>query len=411
MYWNHLKNDGLHNLYNDWLEQNPPYLPKKYLPKPIRGEPENEERLRFNNAINEMKTNREILASRATRFKTKTEIADNEMEEFIRSKCSSTILQDLVIEIWKEDCSKEESKSRTIWEEKCKWHEEKRTESLNKITERTDTRKSLNTARQFSNSNRQKSRTYSPKRFESRPYPNMPPLRRPSFRPSRQGHRQQSGQFQGRQQCPFNRSYSNQRRQSSPRYIKNSWNPQARFQNNQPRRRTFTHNQRGRNTNRTFSVNQPRGRSKNRSFPNIQRFTPNNYPTPRSRSRSRTRSRTRNNNYSRWYSNNQSSKNRIRSRSNERRVRFTNRQSFLAGAGRNISFRDNSHLSTSRGDQEQMNLDRAIAMSIAQEDMEEEELIQRENMTTREEDNSRTAATLDDSTTPVKDLMSPTNRI
>lgn len=406
MYWNHIKNQGLYELYEKWLNQSPPHIPRKYLPKHIQGEPENEEKIRYSLAIDEMKMNQELFASRATRFLSKTETADIEMKEFIQSKCTPPVLQDLIYNIWKDDCLREEAKSRLIWEKKCRWHEDKRMEAIyarekNDTTNTSNSRRNspnyrrINNYRKRSPSNHD--RYVSPRFFKprsNRRYNNNIQDSRWNYRrpPPSSPSPLTKGQWQRR--GPTNRPpVQNNRYQS--RYRPMTINRRYQNHRNQSYSRAFNQNYPRRNAHRP-RYQEHRIRT-NHQTPQVRQ---NNYNQFRSRSRTRQdRRRTFRNNYSTSRSRSQSFS-RSRSNSRFRYPRsYDNRRSFLAGVGRNVTFREETQFITSRLDQEQQDLDHAIAMSVAEAEAEVEAAAQT-TINTRGDQ-------LDESETYVKDLYSP----
>lgn len=121
-YWNAFKCDKYVETYSHWISKESPILPRKYLIKEIKGESEEENKLRWDLAISSFQTDISIIQSKQVRYKQKYIALDSEMMEEIR-RISTGKITEKMNEMWIRDISKEEEKSRKIWQGKEKFLE------------------------------------------------------------------------------------------------------------------------------------------------------------------------------------------------------------------------------------------------------------------------------------------------
>lgn len=117
-FWNALKCEKYSETYSQWISMEAPILPRKYLIKEITGEPEEETRLRWDLSLSRFKTDIAIIKNKYSRFKRKYETVDTEINEEI-SKIATGSIQEKLREIWIQNISKEEEKSRKLWVSKA----------------------------------------------------------------------------------------------------------------------------------------------------------------------------------------------------------------------------------------------------------------------------------------------------
>lgn len=299
---------------------------KKYRPKIIQGEPENEKRERFNHAMRTVQKDISLSIMRATRFSNEYNMIDQEIREIIHQNAQGRV-EEIILNMWKIDTQREENRSKEIWQKKEQWLREQKEKGM------MDTEQE---SRIYQNQNRNRRRIpfRSPSTYRQRSTSRTPiqhqqtrqrsrsrtPSRRRNFAPQyRSRGRSNSRPYNLRQNTFRNRSksFDNQRRNYNTYYNSNSngWNvrPQrwnTRQQRSPYRRQNFNHQriQPGRpQSRRFFGRNQGNNRSTSR-----RRFT--------SRSNSRQRDTSRQGHRSGQFTN--------------QHVR-QNQQHFLYGAGRN----------------------------------------------------------------------------
>ncbi|CAG2210251.1 unnamed protein product [Mytilus edulis] len=92
-YWNAFKCDKYVETYSHWISKESPILPRKYLIKEIKGEPEEETKLRWDLAISSFQTDISIIQSKQARYKQKYIALDSEMMEEIRRISTGNITE------------------------------------------------------------------------------------------------------------------------------------------------------------------------------------------------------------------------------------------------------------------------------------------------------------------------------
>lgn len=118
-YWNAFKCDKNVETYSHWILKESPILSRKYL---IKGEPEEETKLRWNLAISSFQTDISIIQSKQACYKQKYIALDSKMMEKIRLISTGNITEKMN-EMWTPDISKKEEKSSKIWQGKEKFLE------------------------------------------------------------------------------------------------------------------------------------------------------------------------------------------------------------------------------------------------------------------------------------------------
>ena len=123
-----LRNENTAKVYETWINNSPPIIPRKMQMKPIKGEPESQTKLREKQVIQNFQTEIELMKLRAESHEEKYKNIDSEMEELINKKVSGQ-RGDQVKKLWKEECVREELRSRERWEtSNTKWRENYETE-------------------------------------------------------------------------------------------------------------------------------------------------------------------------------------------------------------------------------------------------------------------------------------------
>ena len=124
-YWKSYRNLKLSNIYNKWLENDPVTIPKKFQPKPIRGESEFQKELKTKLATDQMKCEVELLKVHAKNHQQQYESIDRQIAHKIEEQFPSN--QDNVaiwISKWQSLCKTEEDLSEDIWKKKENWYQQ-----------------------------------------------------------------------------------------------------------------------------------------------------------------------------------------------------------------------------------------------------------------------------------------------
>ena len=120
-YWSYLRTENLIKKYEEWCSNDPAIIPRKYTPKLIESEPEEQKEIRMRYAKNSMKCDMEIMKLRITNFQSKYEAVDEAMISEIEANTKDQITKATLIELWKKECQEQEEKSKEIWKEKEEW--------------------------------------------------------------------------------------------------------------------------------------------------------------------------------------------------------------------------------------------------------------------------------------------------
>ena len=120
-YWSYLRTENLIKKYEEWCSNDPAIIPRKYTPKLIEEEPEEQKEIRMRYAKTSMKCDMEIMKLRITNFQSKYEAVDEAMISEIEAKTKDQITKATLIELWKKECQEQDEKSKEIWKEKEEW--------------------------------------------------------------------------------------------------------------------------------------------------------------------------------------------------------------------------------------------------------------------------------------------------
>lgn len=119
-YWNHLRFLRTAVTYDKWLGKATPVLPRKFRPLSIPGEAEEDKAIRRELALKTYESEIRILKNKAKRCEESFTKIDTEMMQIIANKSSDETCESL-IQLWKQDCEKEEEKSGRIWQKSQSW--------------------------------------------------------------------------------------------------------------------------------------------------------------------------------------------------------------------------------------------------------------------------------------------------
>ena len=122
IFWLYFKNKNLAQKYKDWLDSTPVEIPKKFLPKVIPGEAEEQRKISMCTAKNIMKSQMEMMEIRFKNFKLIYEAIDQEIYSEIESSTNNDQTKATLRQMWITDCENEEQNSETFWKEKGEWY-------------------------------------------------------------------------------------------------------------------------------------------------------------------------------------------------------------------------------------------------------------------------------------------------
>ena len=121
-YWNYLRSDKTANIYVEWLEKENPVLPRKFRPRTITGEHEDDRQIRRDTAISAFKAEIRIIKNRTERYRTAYVKVDSEMSEIFEKRSGhNDEIRDRLNMMWKKECSNEEERSESIWAKTQDW--------------------------------------------------------------------------------------------------------------------------------------------------------------------------------------------------------------------------------------------------------------------------------------------------
>ena len=113
-YWNSYKTGKEAEQYQQCISKENPLILRKFRPNELPNEQEEEKTVRKNRALQNVKSEIEVLTLKTSRFENKYIKMDENMEKIIRERIDPHLQEELLI-IWKKECLKEESKSKNMW--------------------------------------------------------------------------------------------------------------------------------------------------------------------------------------------------------------------------------------------------------------------------------------------------------
>ena len=129
-YWKYLRNSKHANIYNQWLEGDPITIPKKFQPKPVRGESEFQKELKVKLATDQMKCEIELLKVHAKNYKQQFDSIDQQIAHKIEEKFpSNQEAVTILVSKWQSLCKTEEELSEDIWKKKEDWYQKQEIDS------------------------------------------------------------------------------------------------------------------------------------------------------------------------------------------------------------------------------------------------------------------------------------------
>ena len=120
-YWQMMRNKNTSETYDTWKKSAPMVIPRKFQMKAIEGEPLTQTQRREKQVIYNFQTDIELLELRAGSHEDKCRTIDKNMEELICQKATGQ-RREMVLQLWKSDCEREERISTERWENtSLKW--------------------------------------------------------------------------------------------------------------------------------------------------------------------------------------------------------------------------------------------------------------------------------------------------
>jgi len=109
------------SIYETWVEKINPILPRKFRPKLISDEIEEDREIRKDAAIYRFKSEIQIMKNKASRNQEKYLRIDEQMCTLLKEKTMSPEVEDWLFKEWEQECQREEQKSLYIWKKKETW--------------------------------------------------------------------------------------------------------------------------------------------------------------------------------------------------------------------------------------------------------------------------------------------------
>ena len=129
-WWHFYQNMSKANLYSRWIADYPTYIPLKFKPSMVRGEPESATRVRVDQARTKYHSDVDLLMSYSDNHKVKFDTIDSEVSEYIDTLTEDLPLRGLLKEWWARDVSKCEEHSVQLWVKREKFLDSKLREDL-----------------------------------------------------------------------------------------------------------------------------------------------------------------------------------------------------------------------------------------------------------------------------------------
>lgn len=118
--YKYLRCDKLILLYNDCLEIEPMYIPRKFRNDRVHVMNEKEKNIYKKLALEKMKTEMEILTNRREHFRNNLDETDKGLKHFVGNQNIPEVLKKQVLLEWEKDCQKDVTRLEEVWENKIK---------------------------------------------------------------------------------------------------------------------------------------------------------------------------------------------------------------------------------------------------------------------------------------------------
>ena len=112
---NFVKNDRKSDLYDNWAENSPNYIPFKHRPKRIPGERSEHCSARIEEAKRRYTAERELLKSYAQTHQHKVDQIDSQMADLFLLKCGNDDQYTMLIEQWAKETRRDEQRAQQMW--------------------------------------------------------------------------------------------------------------------------------------------------------------------------------------------------------------------------------------------------------------------------------------------------------
>lgn len=125
-FWNYFKHSNTADIYSSWITNNQinPVMPRKFRPKDINGENQEDKKIRQENAVRNFESEIKIIRNKANRQDHKAKEIDDRIIADINNSTNNQEVIHILITQWTKETKKEEEKSGQIWLGKQKWLEE-----------------------------------------------------------------------------------------------------------------------------------------------------------------------------------------------------------------------------------------------------------------------------------------------
>jgi hypothetical protein len=117
-----IRNSDLVKLYDDWLSREAPFLPKAFRPKPTKPVNKEIDAIRLEQGKANMKAEKEVMGLHATNVQKRINEIEEEIKTLIPSLSLDEVIQQKIVEVWKNEVTDGETKVLKEWGPNLEWH-------------------------------------------------------------------------------------------------------------------------------------------------------------------------------------------------------------------------------------------------------------------------------------------------
>ena len=114
-YKNFVKNYKKHQLYTEWMESSPDFLPLKYKPKRIPGETPNFTDARIREAQQRYKNDVALMLQYSKTHQARVSAVDEEITQLIKDSCETDEEVSTLQDIWRDEAAEQEMRAAQTW--------------------------------------------------------------------------------------------------------------------------------------------------------------------------------------------------------------------------------------------------------------------------------------------------------
>ena len=158
-----IRNRTVSKLYDEWLAKDEPFIPKKFRPKLVENEPEDQLRIKKWVSMQNVKGETLLMTKRADSHRERYRKIDSEMTKLFQDKFTG-IIGERLLTLWNEEIDRGQAQAITTWEKKEQW--------FRTLESKEDTQPTNNTDSNKNKSKKRDSRSHSGSRSRSGSRPN-----------------------------------------------------------------------------------------------------------------------------------------------------------------------------------------------------------------------------------------------